>query len=171
MKKAYLFIFLLLRSNILLADSANACELVYFSEHDGAKVLLTQKVFDGGFQELAIVHQEANAQEKVTRLSFAGSKENGCHFPAFSSLKGGEWGWHVVWTSSANQGVFYARVDGDAWVSSLPKRLSRDLAEKVTISETQGQLIITMRYSSNLDLHEQQFFSEDEGRSWKKLAP
>lgn len=168
MKSTALFLILLATTSLAWADTH--CVSVSTSADD-AQIQVVQSVFDGGLQELAIIHQAAGSNQKITRLSFAGSKQAGCHFPSFALLKGGEWGWHVVWTSSANQGVFYARVDGEAWVSSLPKKLSRDLAEKVVISQNQGRLIITIQYPSNLNLPEQQFVSEDEGRSWEKPTP
>lgn len=154
-----------------LAFADSACDPVFAKPIDNTRVVLRQQVFDGGLQELAIVHQEANTKQKVTRLSFAGSKEAGCHFPSFNLIKGGDWGWHVVWTSSANRGVFYARVDGEAWVSSLPKRLSPEVAEQVTIAEREGKLIITVSYAENLKAGMQVFFSEDEGRNWDKALP
>jgi len=169
MRKEALLLLLLGMSGRALADSA--CTPVFAKLADNAQVTLTQQVIDGGLQELAIIYQDANAKQKVTRLSFAGSKESGCHFPSFALLKGGDWGWHVVWTSSANRSVFYARVDGEAWVSSLPKRLSPEVAEQVTIAEREGKLIITASYAENLKTGMQVFFSEDEGRSWDKALP
>ena len=147
-----------------LADSD--CDSVFAKSADNAQVVLTQQVFDGGLQELAIIHQDVNAKQKTTRLSFAGSKEAGCHFPSFTLIKGGDWGWHVVWTSSASLGVFYARVDGEAWVSSLPKRLSRAVAQQVTIREIQGELMVSVKYPANLNLPDENFISDDEGRNW-----
>ena len=161
---------LLLLSISGLANAEPLCGVVLAKPTDNTQVTLTQQVFDGGLQELAIIHQDANAKQKATRLSFAGSKEVGCHFPSLALLKGGDWGWHVVWTSSANQGVFYARVDGEAWVSSLPKKMSRAVAEQVALKEIQGNLIITAKYPANLNLPDESFISDDEGRNWD-LAP
>lgn len=153
-----------------LANAEPLCGPVFAKPTDNTEVTLRQQVFDGGLQELAIIYQLANAKQKITRLSFAGSKEAGCHFPSFNLIKGGDWGWHVVWTSSANHGVFYARVDGEAWVSSLPKKLSQAVAEQVTVKEMQGKLIITAKYPANLNLPDGNFISDDEGRNWD-LAP
>ena len=166
-QKASLFLLLTISG---LANAEPLCGAVFAKPTDNTQVTLTQQVFDGGLQELAIIYQLANAKQKTTRLSFAGSKEAGCHFPSFALLKGGDWGWHVVWTSSANQGVFYARVDGEAWVSSLPKKLSQAVAEQVTLKEMQGKLIITAKYPANLNLPDENFISDDEGRYWD-LAP
>ena len=168
--KQKVFLFLLL-SISGLANAEPLCGAVFAKPTDNTQVTLTQQVFDGGLQELAIIYQLANAKQKISRLSFAGSKEAGCHFPSFNLIKGGDWGWHVVWTSSANRGVFYARVDGEAWVSSLPKRLSPEVAEQVTIAEREGKLIITVSYAENLKAGMQVFFSEDEGRNWDKALP
>ena len=168
MKSTALFLILLVTTSLVWADAQ--CASVSASAGD-AQIQVAQSVFDGGLQELAIIHQAAGSNQKITRLSFAGSKETGCHFPAIAVLKGGDWGWHVVWTSSANRGVFYARVDGEAWVSSLPKKLSPDVAELVTLKAVQGKLTITAKYPANLNLAEQQFVSEDEGRSWDSVSP
>ena len=169
MKNKALFLLLLATNGLAWADAH--CVSAHASAVGNNPIMVEQKVFDGGLQELAIIHQAGDTKEKTTRLSFAGSKEAGCHFPAIALLKGGDWGWHVVWTSNANQGVFYARVDGEAWVSSLPKKLSRDEAERVIFKEDQGKLIITVQYPANLNMPQQQFASEDEGRNWDKVSP
>lgn len=171
MKKHHLILLALTIPKIVFADTLHTCEPTFLMQSDTTKVTILQKAFDGGLQELAIIHQAAGSNEKITRLSFAGSKQAGCHFPTIAVLKGGDWGWHVVWASSANQGVFYARVDGEAWVSSLPKRLGRDVAELVTFKAVQGKLTITAKYPANLNLAEQQFVSEDEGRNWNSVSP
>ena len=158
---------LLISFSFWLIQPASACNE---AQSDTGQVVLRQHIFDDGLQELAIIYQEFTTNKKVTRLSFAGSKEASCHFPSFKLIKGGDWGWHVVWTSSANQGVFYARVDGEAWVSSLPRKLSRTVAEKVTLKEIQGNLIITAKYPANLNFPDENFISDDEGRNWD-LAP
>ena len=168
--KQKIFLFLLL-SISCLANAEPLCAPVFAKSAVNSQVVLKQQVFDGGLQELAITYQDLNAKQKTTRLSFAGSQEAGCHFPSFALLKGGDWGWHVVWTSSANRGVFYARVDGDAWVSSLPKKLSRAVAEQVVLREIQGNLIITAKYPANLNLPDENFTSDDEGRNWDKVLP
>jgi hypothetical protein len=168
--KQKVLLFLLLLSISGLANAEPLCGPVFTKSADNTQVVLMQQVFDGGVQELAINYQDLNAKKKTSRLSFAGSKEAGCHFPSFALLKGGDWGWHVVWTSSANQGVFYARVDGEAWVSSLPKKLSRAVAEQLAFKEIQGNLIITAKYPANLNLPDESFISDDEGRNWD-LAP
>jgi hypothetical protein len=159
---------LFLISSTVFADGE--CSLIMASTPNHPQIKVEQRAFDG-VQELAIVSQDASVKSKITRLSFSGTKETGCHFPAITISKGGDWGWHVVWASSANSGIFYARVDGDAWVSSLPKRLSRDVAELLTLNEAQGKLTITAKYPAILNLPEQQYVSEDDGRNWDSVSP
>lgn len=168
MKSRAIFFLLLATTSLARADAQ--CVSVSANAGD-AQIQVAQSVFDGGLQELAIIRQAAGSNQKITRLSFAGSKQAGCHFPAIAVLKGGDWGWHVVWASSGNQGVFYVRVDGETWVSSLPKKLSPDVAELVTLKAGQGKLTITAKYPANLNLAEQQFVSEDEGRNWNSISP
>lgn len=166
MRKFFLFISICLN---LLTGAAFACDVEQV-QLGKKRVWLGQQAVNDGFQELVIKLNVGHGEDKTTRLSFAGSKQAGCHFPSFALIKGGDWGWHVVWTSSANHGVFYARVDGEAWVSSLPKKLSQAVAEQVTLKEMQGKLIITAKYRANLNLPDENFISDDEGRNWD-LAP
>lgn len=167
-KSHLLFLILFLISSSVFADAE--CLSVTAGSSDHTRIVVEQRVFDG-VRELAIVGQDARVKSKINRLSFSGSKEAGCHFPVIAILNGGDWGWHVAWTSSANQGVFYARVDGEAWVSSLPKRLARDVAEQVTFTEINSKLLIIIKYPESLNLPEHRFASDDEGRSWAEVTP
>ena len=151
--------------------TATPCDSIELGDGEKGKVILTQREVDGGFQELIFVHQGPNANEKIARISFSGSKEISCYFPSITLLKAKDWGWHVAWVSTANQGVFYARVDGAAWVSSLPKKLSRESAQLVSLTESKGKLTISINYSPEQKKQEEKFVSEDEGRNWDKLTP
>jgi hypothetical protein len=144
--------------------SASAlCPIKEFQSKQGAVRVWQQQFKDGVFD--LVMSPLVNAGfTPVIRLSFAGSKEAKCHFPELSVLKGGEWGWHVAWASSAKQGVYYARVDGEAWVSSLPKKITPQLAEQVLLSEESGQLILSYQLLNQSKL--QVLISDDEGRNF-----
>ena len=153
-------------------------------QHQAAgDVVVWQHRFDDGTYDLAIarfVTIEAGQPDHITRLSFKGSKERVCHFPAVAVMPGGDWGWHVAWSSSSRPGVYYARIDGEAWVSSLPKKLVDSVPRFVELGQKDG--LVTLKYLSNdLDTHDggkpafpagagasasSTLVSSDEGRNW-----
>jgi len=142
------------------------CPVKEFQSKQGA-VKVWQQQFEDGVFDLVMAPVINDGSRPVVRLSFGGSKEAKCHFPELSVLKGGEWGWHVAWASSAKQGVYYARVDGEAWVSSLPKKITPQLAEQVLLSEKSGQLILSYQLLNQSKL--QVLISDDEGRNFSVL--
>lgn len=129
-----------------------------------------QHTFDN-MQDLAIV----NVQGAVRRVTFG--RDNGlktCFFQPLAFAQGGEgasyWGWHMLWaeTFSGKQtgGLFYARMDGEVWVSSLPKRFTK-LAPINTNFRLDGQkIIVTWQQVENGVTSNMQAVSDDEGRSW-----
>ena len=158
-------------------------------EHQaGGDVVVWQHRFDDGTFDLAIakfVAGEAGQPGHITRLSFKGSKERVCHFPALDVMPGGDWGWHVAWSSSSRPGVYYARVDGEAWVSSLPKKLGGSVSNFVEFGRKDGLLALKYLNPTDLDMHDRSkpalpvgagasasstLVSSDEGRSWD-LSP
>jgi len=169
MRLIVLFLTLIFVWNSAIAHGQ--CNDIEIDNAEKEKVILSQREVDGGFQELILAKQLRNGNEKIARVSFFGSKQISCHFSSIALLKGGDWGWHVAWVSTANQGVFYARVDGVAWVSSLPKRLSRESALLVSLTESKGKLTISINYSPEQKQEKENFVSEDEGRNWDKLTP
>ncbi len=142
------------------------CPVKEFQSKQGA-VRVWQQQFEDGVFDLVMAPVINEGSLPVVRLSFGGSKEAKCHFPEVSVLKGGDWGWHVAWASSAKLGVYYARVDGEAWVSSLPKKITPQLAEQVLLSEKSGQLILSYQLLNESTL--QVLISDDEGRNFSVL--
>jgi len=150
----------------------------------GGDVVVWQHRFDDGTFDLAIarlVGSEPGQPGHITRLSFKGSKESVCHFPALAVMPGGDWGWHVAWSSSSRPGIYYARVDGEAWVSSLPKKLGDSVSNFVELGQKDGLLTLKYLNPNDVDLHDRSklkfpatanasasstLISSDEGRSW-----
>jgi hypothetical protein len=149
------------------ASSENSlCPVKEFQSKQGA-VRVWQQQFEDGVFDLVMAPVINDGSRPVVRLSFGGSKEARCHFPEVSVLKGGDWGWHVAWVSTAKQALYYARVDGEAWVSSLPKKFESQLAEQVLLSEKSGQLSLSYQFLNEPRL--QVLISEDEGRNFSVL--
>ena len=186
------YLILILAFNPMLAMAADAGQLPprdalckpAVQHQAGGDVVVWQHRFDDGTFDLAIASyltSGPSGPRTITRLSFKGSKEPVCHFPAVTVMPGGDWGWHVAWSSSSRPGVYYARVDGEAWVSSLPKKLGDSVPSFVELGQKDG--LVTLKYlnSSDVDMHDRSkpafpvgagasasstLVSSDEGRSW-----
>ncbi len=144
-------------------SASSLCPVQEFQSKEG-KVRVWQQQFEDGVFDLVMAPVINDESPAVIRLSFAGSKEAKCHFPEVSVLKGGDWGWHVAWASTAKQAVYHVRVDGEAWVSSLPKKITPQSAEQVLLSEKSGQLILSYQLLNQSKL--EVLISDDEGRNF-----
>ena len=152
-----------------LAEQDKLCVVI---RPQPGQVMVWQHRFEDGSFDLAVAQWRHDHVDKITRLSFKGSKQSTCHFPAIAIIKGGDWGWHIAWSSnsSTKAGVYYARLDGDAWVSSLPKKISVQTADTVELNEQAGILVLRYTASHMHDANVVMVRSDDEGRSWE-VAP
>ena len=86
--------------------------------------------------------------------------------------KGGNWGWHVIW--QAHENLFYLRVDGEAWVSSPPKKLallaSQLIPADIKFSINKETITVNWLQPQQGFTKGSQAVSDDEGRSWN-IAP
>lgn len=129
-----------------------------------------QHAFDNK-QDLVIVDPQA----EVRRVTFGrGAVTPICYFQPLAFTQGGKgekyWGWHLFW--SEPQGLFYARVDGEAWVSSLPKCFTKLVPINPQFKLDGENIVITWQQVENGVTANMQALSSDEGRSWElNLAP
>jgi hypothetical protein len=162
-----------------LADSScECCRIALVTPDDGSgdAVALWRHVFEGGVRDHAIARFNTHtvSADAIKRASFGNWQIDACphHGPALA--QGGNWGWHMAWFDGGTRnrekmpGLFYARMDGEAWVSSPAKRIgdgSKQAGHPALISrgeqvwlawremEVEGSRIYLMR-------------SDDGGRSW-----
>jgi hypothetical protein len=162
-----------------LADSScECCRIALVTPDDGSgdAVALWRHVFEGGVRDHAIARFNTKpvAADAIKRASFGNWQIDACphHGPALA--QGGDWGWHMAWFDGGTHnrekmpGLFYARMDGEAWVSSPAKRIgdgSKQAGHPALISrgdavwlawremEADGSRLYLMR-------------SQDGGRSW-----
>ena len=142
---------------------SSLCPVQTFQHPQAGKVLVWQHRFDGVF-DLAMAPETSSGLKPIIRLSFGGSAEPLCHFPATTIHKGGNWGWHVAWSSKVKPGLMVVRVDGDAWVSSVPKKLVSQPVDAIEFSEKDG--LLTINYHLFSDSLKHSIISSDEGRNW-----
>lgn len=108
-----------------VADSScECCRIAMLANEQGDAVMMWRHLFVGGVRDHAMAKISANeTNPKIHRASFGNWKIDACphHGPAIA--KGGDWGYHLAWFDGGDKaGLFYARMDGEAWVSSPAKR-------------------------------------------------
>jgi hypothetical protein len=144
------------------------CPVRVLKNSQSVRVFIWQQNFDGDF-DLAMAPETKSGFSPIVRLSFDRNKEAICHFSEIAVLKGGDWGWHVAWGSTARQALMIARVDGDAWVSSLPKKLASSRPDSLQLSERDGLLRLNYHFPYESDNIKHTITSSDEGRNWDLL--
>ena len=139
------------------------------SQQQLERFTLTQFGFDTDVRDLAIIVHNVNLPAQIQRVTFnRGNNEKSCYFKPLAFVQGGEgkqyWGWHMLWAEPV--GLFYARMDGEAWVSSNPKRFSKLAAINPQFKLEKDIVTVTWQQTENGVTANMQALSSDEGRSW-----
>jgi hypothetical protein len=144
------------------ADDDMNCLVVQAPDGQGHAMYFWQYTFADGSHDLAMAKSLDSASADIKRVTFGGSKEQGCHYQMLAIAKGSSWGWHLAWFDRQKQVLYYARMDGAAWVSSPPKRLAIQAVTDVRMQIEQQQVSVTWRANGK----SYQINSDDEGRTW-----
>lgn len=134
---------------------------------DGVPIEFGQYQFADGGSDLVLSRQTENGTD-IKRVTYSGGKSEGClHNSVALAVGGGEdqWGWHLAW--AGNQGLFYARMDGEAWVSSPPKRLTTAAASEIKLQVHGPKLLLRWHEQHGDEVEVYQAVSQDEGRNWE----
>jgi hypothetical protein len=139
------------------------------SQQQLERFTLTQFGFDKDARDLAIIVHNVNLPAQIQRVTFnRGNSEKSCYFKPLALLQGGDgaqyWGWHMLWSEPV--GLFYARMDGEAWVSSNPKNLTKLTAINPQFKLEKDTITVTWQQVENGVTANMQALSSDEGRSW-----
>lgn len=117
-----------------LADSScECCRIALSSKRDGTVTAMWRHVFEGNERDHMIAEiPSAGKSAEPKRATFGRWKIDGCPHHGAALASGGEgaqwWGYHMAWFDGGNDDagkdatLFYARMDGEAWVSSPPKK-------------------------------------------------
>jgi hypothetical protein len=117
-----------------LADSScECCRIALAKKPDGTVVAMWRHVFEGSERDHMIAEiPAANKTPEPKRATFGRWKIDGCPHHGAALASGGEgerwWGYHMAWFDGGNDDagkdatLFYARMDGEAWVSSPAKK-------------------------------------------------
>lgn len=133
---------------------------------DGMLVEFAEHAFADGDVDLVMRLHTASGVD-IKRVTYGEGKTEGCLNSAVSLAPGGgadQWGWHLAW--GGERGVRYARMDGEAWVSSPPKRFSAGQADSVQLQVSGSEVRLRWREQHGDRSEVYQAVSQDEGRSW-----
>jgi hypothetical protein len=149
----------------LHAQEDSACPYAEVILPDGS-LRLAEYTFEDGTRDLALLRygQGDILPRLMARVSHKSRGANGCAYRQLVLARGGSWGWHMLWSMADDTGLYYARMDGDAWVSSPPKKLVPAQVQQFEWQIDDERLAV--RFRANGGSGWQLRTSEDEGRSW-----
>ena len=151
-------------------SSCECCRIAMLANEKGDAVMMWRHLFDGGVRDHAMAKIGVNEKStKIHRASFGQWKINACphHGPALA--KGGDWGYHMAWFDGGDKaGLFYARMDGDAWVSSPAKRFgdANSQAGHPALISNGEQVWLAWKEMTDTASQVKLVKSDDSGRSW-----
>ena len=151
-------------------NSCECCRIARLANEKGDAVMMWRHRLDGGVRDHAMANIGVNEKStKIHRASFGQWKINACphHGPALA--KGGDWGYHMAWFDGGDKaGLFYARMDGDAWVSSPAKRFgdANSQAGHPALISNGEQVWLAWKEMTDTASEVKLVKSDDSGRSW-----
>lgn len=163
-----------------LADnSCECCRIALATTQDGQAVAMWRHLFEGGVRDHAIMQfgQGLTSNSGVHRASFGHWKIDACphHGPAIArgDQNGKTWGWHMAWFDGASDtskmGLYYARMDSEAWVSSPAKRFgdaNQQAGHPALLSQGE-QVWLAWKELTDTASVIKLAYSSDGGRSWQ----
>ena len=141
------------------ATELEGCAAAEVTDSQGAKFTFWQHAFENGARDLAMSPSPAT---DIKRLTF--NHTRGCVYQMLTIAEGLGWGWHLAWADTQN--IYYARMDGEAWVSSVPKKIVAENARDLRFSQDKNVLMLNWQATDGA----YQMQSDDEGRSWQLLT-
>jgi hypothetical protein len=155
--KKLIFLVLLLSSSAQ-ATSIESCVAAEVTDSHGAKLTFSQHAFENGEYDLVV----EQSPDDIKRVTFV--KSHGCAYQALAIAEGIGWGWHLAWADDNH--IYYARMDGEAWVSSVPKKIAVENTRELRFTQNAG--LLTLNWQAGGASYSMQ--SGDEGRSWRLPA-
>lgn len=154
-------------ADINLKQLTSLCPVVQTSNGQNQPVYFLQHAFEDGTQDLAITIPAISSEFK--RVTFGESIASQCNYKALAVAPGGDWGWHLAWLALGSNVLSYARMDGEAWVTSPTKKLSKNaqLTRQPDIFTWEQQVWIVWQELGEHENNLYAVYSADEGRSWQ----
>lgn len=171
------------KSEQKLADnSCECCRIALGTTQDGQAVAMWRHLFEGGVRDHAMMQFGGSSTSNsitssgIHRASFGQWKIDACphHGPAIArgDQNGNTWGWHMAWFDGASDtsktGLYYARMDSEAWVSSPAKRFgdaNQQAGHPALLSQGE-QVWLAWKELTDTASVIKLAYSSDGGRSW-----
>lgn len=163
-----------------LADSScECCRIALTNKPDGTVVALWRHVFEGSERDHMMAEiPESGSAANPKRASYGKWKVDGCPHHGAALASGGEserwWGYHMAWFDGGNDefgkqsSLFYARMDGVAWVSSPAKKFGnmQKQAGHPALVSIDEQVWLVWREKEAGKSQIWLMKSDDEGKNW-----
>jgi len=165
-----------------LADSScECCRIALTNKPDGTVTAMWRHVFEGSERDHMMAEIPANNQQAIPkRATFGCWKVDGCPHHGASLASGGEgadwWGYHMAWFDGGNDDagakatLYYARMDGEAWVSSPAKKFGnmKKQAGHPAVAAVGDNVWLVWREKDSGKHQIWMMKSSDAGKSWDK---
>ena len=161
-----------------LADaSCECCRIALTNKMDGTVVAMWRHVFAGSERDHAIAEiPSGNSTGKaptIVRASFGHWKIDGCPHHGAALAEGAGFGYHMAYFDGAGDkpSLMVARMDGEAWVTSPPKRFGnmKNSAGHPSLLSLGDQVWLVWKETNvakETEIYQKQ--SEDGGKSWSE---
>lgn len=154
---------------LAFAELAGECPQMKVQATNGQTLVFGEYEFEHGIHDLMISNIEKSEIKRVTysgKTNLNKPNEQSCIYKALAIAQGGDWGWHLAWEFNDKPGVYYSRMDSEAWVSTPAKRIIEENADVLELTVENEQ--VTLHGYASAQRHNAIFVitSDDEGRNW-----
>ncbi|HSI43722.1 MAG TPA: sialidase family protein [Methylotenera sp.] len=161
-----------------LADSScECCRIATTNKPDGTVVAMWRHVFENSERDhmIAEIQQKPGQTPTLKRATYGHWKIDGCPHHGAALASGGEgkdwWGYHMAYFdgNDAKPGLYYSRMDGVAWASSVPKKFGNNAnqAGHPSILSLGDKVWLVWRETEAKTHTILGMFSDDGGKSWQ----
>lgn len=112
--------------------SCECCRIALATEPGGTAVLMWRHVYEGSIRDHAMARIGPQGVLKApVRATFGQWKIDACPHHGGAIVRGGDWGLHLAWYDGNEKkpGLYVARMDGEAWVTSPARRFGNAEAQ------------------------------------------
>ncbi len=157
----------------MLADdtlpAALSCPIAKAYDQDHIPVYFLHHQFPDGSQDLVIAIHESAAEPDIKRVTFSSGGPD-CLAKYLAIARGGNWGWHLLWQPEGTSVLRYARMDGEAWVTSPAKKLATQahpVNQPLILTLGQQVWVVWIEIGEAIN-NIYAVYSDDEGRNWQE---
>jgi hypothetical protein len=160
-----------------LADSScECCRIATVHKPDGTVAALWRHVFEGNERDHMLAEvPKADQKPHLHRATYDHWKIDGCPHHGAALASGGEgsdwWGYHMAYFDGNDKkaGLYYTRMDGVAWASSVPKKFGnhKHQAGHPALLSQGEKVWLVWRESEDKKDFIFGMFSDDGGRNWQ----